>query len=162
MPSNATLVPRFPWNEPPTCELYRPPTSARPVNPGVRVTRFVDVLRAHRAAWESVSSVTAVCRRTFWTSTTGVAPVTVIVSSMPPTDIAESMFAVTPVDSSIASRMTVCEARKGERDRVDARPQVDDRVEALAVRDGDPFAFDEGGAGGGDGHARQHAEGIVP
>ena len=106
MPSNATLVPRFPWNEPPTCELYRPPTSARPVNPGVRVTRLLTCFVLIGSV-ESVSSVTAVCRRTFCTSTTGVAPVTVIVSSMPPTDSAESMFAVTPVDSSIASRMTV-------------------------------------------------------
>ena len=51
--------------------------------------------------------MTAVCRRTFCTSTTGVTPVTVMVSSMPPTDIAESMFAVTPVDNSIPSRMSV-------------------------------------------------------
>ena len=56
---------------------------------------------------DSTSAVTAVCRRTFCTSTTGAAPVTVIVSSMPPTPIAESMLAVNPVVSSIPSRMMV-------------------------------------------------------
>ena len=106
MPSNATLVPRFPWNEPPTCELYRPPTSARPVNPGVRVTRLLTCF-VLMGSVESTSSVTSVCRRTFCTSTTGAAPVTVIVSSMPPTAMAESTFAVKPVVSSIPSRMIV-------------------------------------------------------
>ena len=56
---------------------------------------------------ESTSSVTSVCRRTFCTSTTGAAPVTVIVSSIPPTAMAESTFAVNPVVSSIPSRMIV-------------------------------------------------------
>ena len=76
------------------------------MNPGVRVTRLLTCL-VLMGRVESTSSVTRVWRRTFCTSTTGAAPVTVIVSSMPPTAMAESTLAVNPVVSSIPSRMIV-------------------------------------------------------
>ena len=58
----------------------------------------------------SVSSCSVVsdCWATvFWTSTSGLAPVTVIVSSIPPTAISASMLAVNPAVSTTPSRMTV-------------------------------------------------------
>ena len=91
---------------PTTCEEYRPPTSARPVNPGVSVTRLFTCFVLIGSA-SSSSRVTTCWRRTFCTSTTGVAPVTVIVSSMPPTASTPSTLAVKPVVSSMPSRMTV-------------------------------------------------------
>ena len=51
-------------------------------------------------------SITATCS-TFWMSTTGVAPETVIDSWMSPTVIWTSMLAVNPLVSSIPSRTNV-------------------------------------------------------
>ena len=58
----------------------------------------------------SVSSCSVVsdCWATvLWMSTRGLAPVTVIVSSIPPTAISASMLAVKPAVSTTPSRMTV-------------------------------------------------------
>ncbi len=55
----------------------------------------------------SSSLVTTVWRRTFVTSTTGLAPVTVMVSSRLPTRISASTLAVNPAASRIPSRTTV-------------------------------------------------------
>ena len=54
-----------------------------------------------------VSCVSVVCCRTLWTSTTGLAPETVIVSASGPTCNCVSTLAVKPVASSIPSCRTV-------------------------------------------------------
>ena len=53
------------------------------------------------------------------------------------------------------------EAGQGERDRVHARPQVDDVVVAGGVGEDDARAFDEDGAGRFDRHPGEHAAGVV-
>ena len=53
------------------------------------------------------------------------------------------------------------EAGQHIRDRIGSGPQIDDRVLACAVADGDARAFDEGGAGRLYGNPRQHAAGVV-
>ena len=65
-----------------------------------------DALGADQQASRS-SLVTTVCRRTLATSTTGAAPVTVIVSAMLPTRSSPSTLAVNPADSRMPSRTTV-------------------------------------------------------
>jgi hypothetical protein len=55
----------------------------------------------------SNSLVTTVCRRTFCTSTTGAAPVTVIDSDRFPTCMMPSMLAVNPEVRTTPSRLTV-------------------------------------------------------
>ena len=79
MPSTCNFVPAFPWNVPPTAVTNWPPTSEVPVSPGVSDTSpvwfFVLV-----GSTLSRSLDTNVCRRTFAVSTSGLAPLTVIVS----------------------------------------------------------------------------------
>ena len=48
-----------------------------------------------------------VCLRTFWVSTSGVCPLTVMVSSSDPTRRSALTFAVNPAESSMPSRITV-------------------------------------------------------
>jgi len=55
----------------------------------------------------SRSRVTVVCCPTFWTSTTGAVPVTVMVSSTVPTRISPFTVAVNAVVSSTPSRLKV-------------------------------------------------------
>jgi hypothetical protein len=55
----------------------------------------------------STSLLTVVCTRALWTSTTGVSPVTVIVSSRAPTLRSPLMVATNSPVSSMPSRLTV-------------------------------------------------------
>ena len=55
----------------------------------------------------NVSLLNVVCRRTLWTSTIGVAPLTVIVSSTAPTFMSALMVATNEPVSSMPSRLTV-------------------------------------------------------
>ena len=77
-----------------------PPT----VRPGVAFNREPAARDAGRASTVAVSSTTS--RRTLWTSTTGVSPVTVIVSSRPPTRISSGTVSVCVPDSTMPSRRT--------------------------------------------------------
>ena len=76
------------------------------MKPGVRVTsvsiRFVLVGRL-----SSRSRVTLVCLRTFCVSTTGAAPLTVMLSSIDPTWSSTLTVAVKPDKSAIPSRFRV-------------------------------------------------------
>ena len=83
-----------------------PPTSAFPVIPGVSVMS-VDKLRELVGSATSSSFEITFCCRTFAVSTSGVAPVTVIVSSRDPTSMAAFTVAVNPAGSSTPSRRTV-------------------------------------------------------
>ena len=67
-------------------------------------------MEAGRAA--SNSRVKVVCPRTFWTSTTGVARVTVTVSSTAPTVSTASTAAVNPAFNSMPSRTSVLKPGK--------------------------------------------------
>ena len=60
---------------------------------------------------------------------------TVTVSSTVPTFMSALTFAVNAVVSSMPSRLTVLKPGQREGDGVDARPEVDDLVRALAVGD---------------------------
>ena len=107
------------------------------------------------------SSDITICRVAFCTSTTGVSPVTVIVSSRPPTRMSIGMVSVwLPVSSMLLAHDGV-ETGQGDRQRIRARLQVHDAVLAAAVGDGGADFFDERRARGLDGHTRQHAAGGV-
>ena len=77
-----------------------------PVSPVVMVASAPTLLVLVGSA-SSCSLVTTVWRRTFCTSTTGAAPVTVIVSSSPPTRRSAETFAEKPAVRLMPSRMTV-------------------------------------------------------
>ena len=85
-----------------------PPTfdPAVVVSPGVKAARLETPVVPVGSA-PSVSSVTAICWRTFCVSTSGEAPVTVMVSSTLPTRRSPFTVAVNPAVSTIASRLTV-------------------------------------------------------
>ena len=87
MPSQVTLLSREPWTEKvPAASPLSPPTS------WFRKFRVApSVIEANAASdrlvgsASKVSRVRTVCAREFWTSTTGLSPVTVMVSSTDPT-----------------------------------------------------------------------------
>ena len=87
-----------------------PPTSFLPAVDAVipRVSEAIWVRsRAPDGSASSTSYFSTCCVRTFCASTTGLAPVTVIVSSTAPTRISALTVGVKPADSSIPSRRTV-------------------------------------------------------
>ena len=94
-------------------------------------------------------------------STTGLAPVTVIVSSSEPICMSPLTVAVNPVVSSTPSRLTVEKPGQGERHAVDARPQVQNLVLPLIVGDRRLDLLDERRARRFDRHARQHRSGRI-
>ena len=107
------------------------------------------------------SRVATICLRTFCVSTSGAAPLTVIVSSSAPTRISALTVAVKPGRELDALPPEDAEPGEREGDGVGAGPQVDDVVAALAVaRDGADL-FDERGAGGFDRHPGQDSAGRV-
>ena len=98
----------LPWIE--MCENpspLLPPTSrpAPPDTPGVSEAKAENVLAVGRVSRSSRDKT--LCDRTFCVSTTGLAPLTVIVSSTDPTDSSTFTAAVKPVVNSIPSRLTV-------------------------------------------------------
>ena len=95
------------------------------------------------------------------TSTTGEAPVTVIVSSSAPTRRSALMVAVNSDGSSQIVAPEGLEARQRERHRVGARPQIGDAVGAVAVGDRRLDLLDEDVARRLDRHAGQHRAGRV-
>ena len=94
-------------------------------------------------------------------STSGLAPVTVTVSSSAPTRMSAFTVAVNPPVSSMPSRLTVLKPGEREGDDVRAGPQVDDVVPALAVRHDGSHFLDQRRTGGFHGDARQHGAGRV-
>ena len=72
----------------------------------------MDCMFLETGAASSTSRVSTLWVRTFCTSTTGVAPVTVIVSSTVPTRSSASTFAVNPTFSTMSSRTTVAKPGK--------------------------------------------------
>ena len=81
------------------------PLSPLPLIPGIRdvtAPAFRDVGMAAR-----MSLLTVVCTLALWTSTIGVSPVTVIVSSRAPTFRSPFTVATNAPDSSMPSRLTV-------------------------------------------------------
>src|SRR5438309_10990120 len=107
-----------------------------------------------------MSRVITRCWTLFCTSTTGEAPVTVMVSFTVPTPSTALTDAVNEVVSSIPSCLTVLKP-KAERDGVHAWPQVNDFVLTLFVGDNGSHSFDEGWARGFDSDAWQHRAGRV-
>ena len=83
-----------------------PPTSAGPASPGVMVMSVANPCVPVGSVPSSSSEIT-VWRRVFWTSTSGLAPVTVTVSSSAPTRISTFTVAVKPLVNSMPSRLTV-------------------------------------------------------
>ena len=80
-----------------------PATSAIPDSPSVSaISEFACFVLVGSVS--SISSETTVCRRTFCVSTSGVSPVTVIVSSTAPTCMSAFTVAVKPAVSTIPSR----------------------------------------------------------
>ena len=75
------------------------------MSPGTTATKLASDLAIGSVS--RVSAVSTSCCTTFCTSTTGLAPVTVTVSSTPPTDSSTSTVAVKPAFSVIPSRMMV-------------------------------------------------------
>jgi len=81
---------------------------AEPVSPTMMPGVAFSSAPAARVAgivWMTSSFITS-CRVAFWTSTTGVSPVTVIVSSSPPTFISAGIVRVCEPVSSMFSRFT--------------------------------------------------------
>ena len=101
--------------------------------------------------------VTISCFTTLTTSTTGLAPVTVTACSIAPTCRSTLIVAVKFALSSMPSRRTTENPGSVKVTRVGARPQVDDPVDAFAVRDRRARLLDERGAGRFHRDARQDA-----
>ena len=85
---------------------------------------------------------------TLCVSMSGLAPETVIVSSIAPTFISALTGAVKSPVRMMPSRLTVLKPAQRERHRVGARRQVDNLVLPVAVTDDCPGLFNQGGAGG--------------
>ncbi len=83
--------------------------SAAPASPTMMPGVALSSAPAARVAGSlsMTSLLITICRVAFWTSTTGVSPVTVIVSSSPPTRISIGMVSVCEPVNSILSRTTV-------------------------------------------------------
>ena len=110
----------------------------------------------------TTSALSTVSRCALWTSTTGVSPVTVIVSSSAPTRMSIGIVSVVGAAELDALPPDDVEAGQPERQRVRAGIQTGNAVLPRAVGDGRAHLFDEGRAGGFDGHARQHGRRLVP
>ena len=104
-----------------------------------------------------MSLLTVCCTFALCTSTIGVSPVTVIVSSSAPTFRSPFTVATNVPGQLDAFALDGAEARQRERHRVGARPQVDDPVLAGVVADDRADFFNQHRAGGFDRHTRQHA-----
>ena len=105
--------------------------------------------------------LTVCCARTLCTSTIGVSPVTVIVSSSAPTFRSPFTVATNDAGQLDAFAPDGAEARQRERHRIGAGPQIDDAVLARVVGDDRADLFDQRRAGGFDRHARQDAARVV-
>ena len=116
-----------------------------------------------RAAGRSLitSPSMTVWRRTLCTSTIGVSPVTVTVSSSAPTRSSTLTWAVKLPTQLDAVAFEGIEAGQGDGQRVDAGPQVHDAVLAAAVGDDGADLFDQGGAAGFNRDAGQDGAGGV-
>ena len=93
----------------------------------------------------------------FCVSTTGLSPVTVMVSSSEPTFISTLIGAVKLLVSSTPSRFTVPKPASEKVTGRRAGTEVDDLVGALVVRDRRARFLDQRGTAGFDGDAGQHA-----
>ena len=102
------------------------------------------------------------CVRALWTSTMGVSPVTVIVSSTAPTLRSAFTVATKLPDSSMPFAFHGTEPGQRERHGIGAGPEIDDAVLAGGVGDDRPDLFNQDGAGGFHRHARQDAARGVP
>ena len=89
-------------------------------------------------------------------STTGLSPVTVIVSWSPPIRMSALMLAMKSLGISTSSRLKTAKPGSVNETMYRAGLQVDDAVLPAAVGDGTADLFDQGGAAGFDGHAGQH------
>ena len=118
------------------------------------------VARATSEATRSRRRSTVVCRRTLCTSTIGVSPVTVIVSSSVPTRRSALTVRRERAGQLDAFALDGAEAGQRERHGVGARPQIDDAVLAGAVGDGGADFLDQHRAGRFDGDAGQHGAGA--
>ena len=129
------------------------------VRPGVALSS-APAARDAGIVWIKLLSMTT-SRRALCTSTTGVSPVTVIVSSTPPTlhvgrngeDLRTGQLDAVTLDGD--------EAGQRERQGVGARPQIDDAVLARAIGDRGPDLLDQGRARCFNGDAGQHGAGRV-
>ncbi len=83
-----------------------PPTVAFPVKPGVSAITLTMLVWPVGSA-RSTSSVSTFCCRAFCVSTSGVSPVTVIVSASDPTARSALTVAVKPTEMAIPSRLYV-------------------------------------------------------
>ena len=84
-----------------------PPTSDVPLNPGTSVMSVADNPFILDGSAASRSLETTFCWRTFCVSTSGAAPLTVIVSSRAPTCMSALTVAVNPAVRLIPSRLNV-------------------------------------------------------
>ena len=104
-----------------------------------------------------MSLLTVCCTFALCTSTIGVSPVTVIVSSSAPTFRSPLTVATNVPDQLDAFALDGAEAGQRERHRVGAGPQIDDAVLAGVVADDRPDFLNQDRAGGFDRHAGQDA-----
>ena len=125
------------------------------VRPGVALSSEPTVRVAGIAA--IVSEESTVSRRTLCTSTTGVSPVTVMVSSRPPTRSSTGIVSVAEPPSTMPFALHGAETRQRERQGVGTGGEVDQPVLARAVgHDGSDF-FSESGTRRFNGDAGQNA-----
>ena len=123
-----------------------------PVTPGTSSMMPFQLLAAGVLA---TSSPLRTCwRAAFCTSTMGVSPVTVIVSSSVPTFMSALSCTVPEPASSMPSRLTTLKPVKRERDRVGAGPQIDDLVLPARIGGDRPDLLDQRRAGGFNRHSR--------
>ena len=111
MPSNIVLPPALPWKRTfDTLDIQNtpaaPPMFTVPAMPGVMVPMFESVIVLVGKAWSS-SSDTLFCCTTFCTSTSGLLPDTVTVSSRDPTDSSTLIAAAKPPVRMTPSRRSV-------------------------------------------------------
>ncbi len=101
-------APRPPWIDTVALDEAVPPTFCAPVRraPGTSTASDAHDLDPVGSASMTVR-VNAFCCTVFWRSTVGVAPETVIASSMPPTFISALTLAVKDVVSATPSRLMV-------------------------------------------------------
>ena len=147
---------------PPESVFEFPMTPTPPVAdmPGIRF--WMPMTLREDGIAEMMSRSMICCVRALCTSTIGVSPVTVIVSSTVPTLSSAFTVATKVPDSSMPSRFTALNPGSVEGHGIGARPKIDDAVLAGVVGDDRPDLFNQDGAGGFHRHARQDAARRVP